>query len=193
MKRIISSIVRRPEILSGVDDPDDCAIVALPQNDHVLLQTVDFFRAFWSDPFIFGQIAANHALSDVHAKGAEPLSALAIAVVPPAAEAILEETLFQLMAGACKVLSENNCALVGGHTGEGTELSMGFAITATAPRNAIMRKQGVKEGDVLVLTKPLGTGVLLAAEMRGAARAPWVLGALESMLLSNRQVRVQNA
>merc|ERR1719424_1897052 len=84
-----------------------------------IVQTVDFFRSFIDDPYVFGKIAANHALSDCHAMCAEARTALAIAVVPFAIEAKVEETLFQMMAGACEMLKESDCALVGGHTCEG--------------------------------------------------------------------------
>lgn len=188
MKRLQPMLVQRPEVLGGVGDSDDCAIIAAPPPGHVMLQTVDFFRAFWPDPYVFGQIAATHALSDVFAKGAEAVTALAIAVLPPTVEDVTEDTLYQLMAGACEVLRESGCALVGGHTGEGSEMAMGFAVTGTARREDIMRKGGMAAGDALVLTKPLGTGVVLAAEMRGKARAAWLSATLQSMLTSNRKV-----
>lgn len=188
MRRLQPMLVQRPEVLGGVGDSDDCAIIAAPPPGYVLLQTVDFFRSFWPDPYVFGQIAATHALSDVFAKGAEAVTALAVAVLPATIEDVTEDTLFQLMAGACSVLRESGCALVGGHSGEGTETAMGFAVTGMARQDAIMRKGGMGPGDALVLTKPLGTGVVLAAEMRGKARAAWLDATLKSMLASNRKV-----
>ena len=82
------------------------------------VHTVDFFRSFISDPYVFGKVAANHALSDAHAMGAQPTGALAVAVVPYGLEGKVEETLFQMMSGACEVLRESRCALLGGHTCE---------------------------------------------------------------------------
>lgn len=129
MKRL--SVNDREEILIGLKDPDDAAIVKLPEGT-VAIQTVDFFRSFVNDPYMFGQVAANHALSDIHAMGAEGISALALATVPFGLEEKVEEDLYQIMSGALKVLNEANCILVGGHTTEGPELSLGFAITGAA-------------------------------------------------------------
>lgn len=182
--------------------------------DLVSVQTVDYFRSFIADPYIFGQIAANHALSDVHAMCAEAVTAMAIAVVPHSAEKQQEDTLYRMMAGACKVLKDSNCALVGGHTSEGHELSLGFAVTGVADMSKVIRKGSrgerkatdvdandeknrhgngsgsdgaMHEGDVLILTKPIGTGTLFAAEMRLKATGGWVSEALQSMTQSNRQ------
>ena len=147
----------------------------------VLVQSVDFFRTFIDDPFVFGEIAAVHALGDVWAMGARPHSALALAVVPAAAERLMEEDLFQMLAGARSVLDAAGCALIGGHSGEGPEAALGFSVNGLVDPARALRKGGLRIGDRLVLTKPLGTGVLFAAAMRGAARATWIEGALASM------------
>jgi selenide,water dikinase len=170
-------------VLVGLDAPDDAAVIA-PSSGH-LVQTVDFFRAFIDDPYVFGQIAANHALNDVFAMGGTPRHALATAVVPPGASDRVEETLFQLLAGARALLDSEGVALVGGHSGEG-ELALGFAVTGEVVPDRILRKGGLKPGDALVLTRPLGTGILFAAAMRARARAPWVEAALAAMRQSNR-------
>jgi selenide, water dikinase len=171
-------------LLVGLDAADDAAILVPPSGNRVLVQTVDFFRSFIDDPYLFGRIAANHALGDIYAMGGTPLSALAIATVPHAAEDKMEEDLFQILRGGLDVLENAGAVLAGGHSAEGAELALGFTINGSVSLDKILRKGGAKAGDALILTKPLGTGALLAAEMHGQARAGWIEAALESMQVS---------
>eukprot|EP00939_MAST-03C_sp_MAST-3C-sp1_P003656 g3656.t1 len=185
MKRLKPRVVSRSEVLVGLDAPDDAAVVRALPPDMAAVHTVDFFRSFGVDPYVFGRIAAVHALSDCHAMGARPITALAIAVVPFAVESAVEETLFQMMAGAVEALREVNCALIGGHTCEGNELSLGFAVNGAVEKSRVLQKGGMKPGEKLVLTKAIGTGTLFAAHMRVQAEGRWIASALESMSLSN--------
>jgi len=149
--------------------------------------TVDFFRSFGVDPFMFGRIAAVHSLSDSHAMGARPITALAIAVVPYGVESVVEETLFQMMSGAVEALREVNCALIGGHTCEGKELSLGFAVNGAVEIDRVMQKGGMSPGEMIILTKPIGTGTLFAAHMRVQAEGSWIAKALKHMAQSNHR------
>jgi selenide,water dikinase len=169
----------------GLDSPDDAALIAFP-GAPPLLQTVDFFRAMVTDPYLFGRIAANHALGDIYAMGAKPDTALAIATLPPARPALVEHDLFHMLRGALDVIEPAGAALVGGHSAEGAELALGFAVTGRGPLSGkLLRKSGLRPGDRLILTKPLGTGVILAADGRGLAPAKAVEDAIAAMLQSS--------
>jgi selenide,water dikinase len=175
----------RNDILMGLDTPDDCAVLQVPPN-RVMVQTIDYFPALINDPFVFGQICTNHCLSDIFAMGATPQSALAVVTVPYAKETKVEETLYQLLSGAMKVLYQAQTTLVGGHTTEGAELAFGLTCNGLADPDKLLRKDGMKPEQVLILTKALGTGTLFAADMRRLAKGRWIDDAVESMLLSNQ-------
>ncbi|HIK39852.1 selenide, water dikinase SelD [Thermoleptolyngbya sp. M55_K2018_002] len=175
----------RNDVLLGLDVPDDAAVVQIAAGQ-VLVQTVDYFRAMVDDPFVFGQIAANHALSDLFAMGAKPQSALAIATLPYATAAKQEEALFHLLAGATKMLHGAGAVLIGGHTVEGAEMALGLCCNGLAEPSHLLHKGGLRPGDVLILTKPLGTGTLFAADMQRQAKGRWIEGAIAMMLQSNQ-------
>ena len=188
LSRALSQIksISREDILIGLNEPDDAAVVSVPEGK-VMVHTVDYLRAIVDDPYIFGKIVAHHSLGDIFAMGSEPQSALAIATLPYGLEAKVEDTLTQLLTGATEVLSAAHTALVGGHTSEGAELSLGFVINGLSDPKKVLRKGGMRPGDCLILTKPIGTGALFAADMRLKARGRWISGAVASMLQSNQE------
>jgi selenide,water dikinase len=188
LERVLNKIeiIENKDILIGLNQPDDAAVVSVPQGQ-LMVHTIDYFPSLISDPFVFGQIATNHCLSDLFAMGATPQTALAIATIPHATEDKLEETLYQLLSGANKVLKECQTALVGGHTIEGEELAFGLACNGLVSADRILRKQGMKPGQALILTKAIGTGTIFAAQMRNLAKGRWIDNAIESMLISNQK------
>ena len=168
----------------GLHSPDDAAVFSVPEKLRVV-QTVDFFPAFLSDPFLFGQIAALHCLSDILAMGAQPRSAQIIAVVPYGNERSTEESLFQLLSGAVKTLNTHQTDLIGGHTLEGERFALGMTVNGLLHNHPPWRKQGLQPGDRLILTKPLGTGMILASLMQQKSQSRWIAEAIRQMLRSN--------
>jgi selenide, water dikinase len=180
------AINTRPDVERGLRQRDDAALIAVPAGSLAAL-SVDVFRPIVDDPVTFGAIAANHCLNDLYAIGAEPQSALAIVTLPVWPERKLVEELTQMLAGALRVFAHENVELVGGHTSEGSEISLGFSVTGIVAPQRVLTKTGLRAGDRLILTKPLGTGALFAANMRAAARARSVDAAIAMMLRSNRR------
>ncbi len=172
------------QVVAGIDDPDDAAILVVPPRRH-LVQTIDYIPEIISDPYLFGRIAANHCMSDIFAMGAEAHSALCLVLAPFGAESAMEELLFQALGGMTRALDSMGVPLVGGHTAEGERLALGVSANGFIRPDRATRKTGLREGDLLILSKPLGTGCLFAAEMRLEARASWIDRAVDSMLLDN--------
>ncbi|MEM7062992.1 MAG: selenide, water dikinase SelD [Cyanobacteria bacterium P01_B01_bin.77] len=170
----------------GLESPDDAAIVAIPTGK-LAVQTVDQFRALVDDPYIFAQICVNHCLSDLYAMGATPQTVLALVTLPYGTNATQTETLYQLMAGTYQALAPSQTWLVGGHTTEGPELALGFACNGWISAKEMLTKQNLQPGLSLILTKPLGTGVLFATDMQRAAKGRWIEAAITSMVQSNHR------
>lgn len=181
-----------PRVLLGTRSGEDAAVhrvradlFGIAPDKLVEVQTVDYFRAFVDDPYLFGRIAALHSVSDVYAMNARPFSALAIATLPYARGPIQAGQLRELLAGATRSLNELGVVLTGGHTSEGHDLSLGFSVTGYADEDQLFRKSNLKSGDTLILTKPLGTGATLAAWMHGECSAEDLDEAIEQMLIAN--------
>ncbi len=176
---------RTGAVLAGLEAPDDAAVFSVPPG-RALVQSVDYMPALVSDPFLFGRIATLHSCSDLFAMGAAPHSALAAALVPFASEEVTEETLYQLLSGVLRELTALDATLLGGHSAEASVLGLALTVNGLIDPARILRKGGLQFGEALLLTKPLGTGVLFAAHMRLQAKAAWIEEAIASMLASNR-------
>jgi len=171
-----------PNVLVGFDKADDAGVYKISA-ELALVQTVDFFTPIVDDPYVFGQIAATNALSDVYAMGGKPMSSLALVCFPEKGDlAILE----QIMAGGLSKMMEAGCTVVGGHSIRDEETKFGYAVTGTLHPARIMTNGGARAGDVLLLTKELGTGVISTAIKRGQTEPAWVDAATRSMTTLNR-------
>lgn len=167
-------------------EADDTAIVS-GYGSGDLVQSVDVLREIVSDPWLMGQIAANHALSDLYASGAKPLSALATVTLPFANAAIQGRELKHYLSGALHEFEKVDCKLLGGHSLQGQELNLGFVVNGTpiSIEQGLIGKTGLQPGDVLILTKALGTGALFAGHMRLEANSADVDAAIVSMAQSS--------
>jgi selenide,water dikinase len=173
------------DVSGGFERADDAALIEVPQGLQ-LIQSVDQFRSFVDDPYLFGRVAANHALGDLFAMGVEAHSALVVANVVYASEDKQAQDLYQLMSGVVETLQQNETLLIGGHSGEAVQMSCGLSVNGFARREALLLKRGMRAGELLILTKPIGSGVLFAADMRARARGEWLDAGLAQMLVSSR-------
>ncbi len=184
----MDSILRRlplptdPNVLVSFQTNDDAGVYLLDENS-ALAQTVDFFTPIVDDPFAFGQIAAANSLSDIYAMGGKPFSALSIVGFPEKGN---PEILEQIMRGGLDKMKEANCAVVGGHSIRNEEIQFGYAVTGHIHPKRIWRNVGAQAKDVLLLTKPLGTGLISTALKRTRTSMKNVEAAIASMSELNR-------
>jgi selenium donor protein len=153
-----------PDILVGLKDPDDAAVYRI-NNQTAIVQTVDFFTPVVNDPYDFGAVAAANALSDIYAMGGKPLFALSIVAFPD--KLLPPEVLKLILQGATDKVSEAGISIIGGHTIEDTEPKFGLVVTGTIDPGKILTNSSAKPGDVIILTKPVGTGILSTGIKRG--------------------------
>jgi len=161
---------------------DDAGVYKI-SDERALVQTVDFFTPIVDDPFVYGQIAAANALSDVYAMGGRPLTALAIAAFPKDAQ---RGILQQIFAGGLDKLREADVVLLGGHTVQDAEIKFGYAVTGEIHPSRILANAGARPGDVLLLTKAIGTGIISTALKFGRAPQTAIDSATQSMVSLNR-------
>jgi selenide,water dikinase len=145
--------------------------------------TTDHLRSFIADPVLMTRIAAHHALGDIWAMGAKPQAATANLILPRLSDALMRRTLQEIMTTAREVMSDAGAEIVGGHSSLGDELTIGFSLTGLCDHPPITLS-GARPGDILILTKPLGSGVLMAADMQGHAAGEWISQALDLMTQS---------
>jgi selenide, water dikinase len=169
-------------VLVGYESSDDAAVYRL-SNDLALVQTVDFLTPVTDDPLKYGQIAAANSLSDVYAMGGEPISALSILAYPSSGDF---EVLEQILRGGLATMEEANCSVVGGHSIADEQIKFGYAVTGLIHPDKIWKNVGAKPGDLLVLTKALGSGVISTALKRDRAQESWVIAATQTMANLNR-------
>lgn len=179
-------VYSREDVRIGLHDADDAALLEIPPG-RSLVQTVDGFRAFTGDLHLFGRIALVHAASDLYAMGAEPHSALVTVTLPYAEKHLVANDLRQLMGGIAEEARRLRITLLGGHTSEGSETAVSVTMNGLTDSDAVFRKGGLRPGDGLILAKPVGTGIILAADMHLNARGRWVDEVFEGMLQSNEE------
>ena len=175
--------VKDPAVISGLAAADDAAIYRIADN-LCLVQTVDVFTPCVDDPHLFGRICAANCLSDIYAMGGDPRTALSILAFP--SETLDGEIMYRMLAGAMETLAEAGVALVGGHSIKDDEIKLGFAITGLIDPAVAAALETPRAGDVLVLTKPLGTGVLAFCEQVGRGNAEGMAAAAGSMATLNK-------
>jgi selenide,water dikinase len=175
---------KSPNLLVGMETADDAGVYQL--TDQVaLVQTVDFITPIVDDPYLFGQIAAANALSDIYAMGGKPLTALNVVGFP---RRTLDLTLLsEILRGGLEKIHEAGAMLLGGHTVDDAELKYGLSVTGTVHPDKVITNKGAQVGDVLILTKALGVGILSTANKAGIAESRFLQGAVDSMVRLNDQ------
>jgi selenide,water dikinase len=184
LDQVLSRIprVKNDKVLVGFDTADDAGVYRLTAN-LALVQTVDFFTPIVDDPFTFGAIAAANSLSDVYAMGGQPVTALSILAWPGPGDL---DDLEQILIGGAEKIHEAGCVVLGGHSVTDPEIKFGYAVTGTVHPDRVKTNSGARPGDVLLLTKKIGTGVISTALKRGLADPAHVQESIASMLRLNR-------
>jgi len=171
-----------PDLIVGTETSDDAGVFRL-RPDLAIVNTVDFFTPIVDDPYVFGQIAAANALSDIYAMGAEPKTAMNIVCFPKGKMDI--QILAEVLKGGAEKAREAGTVVIGGHSIIDEEIKYGMAVTGVIHPDKVIRNVGVQEGDALVLTKPLGTGIISTALKKGKASKESIQAAVASMIALN--------
>ena len=172
-----------PALVLGLSAPDDAAVYQLDA-EQAIISTMDFFPPVVDDPYAFGAIAAANALSDIYAVGGEPLMAINLVAYP---DGLGLEILTEILRGGAEKVREAGAVIAGGHTVTDKEPKYGLAVTGRVHPQRILRKSGAQPGDILILSKPLGTGVITTAHKNDRAQSDHVTAAIASMSRLNRE------
>ncbi len=167
-------------MIVGFDTADDAGVFRL-NDDTALVQTLDFFTPVADDPFVYGQIAAVNSLNDVYAMGGSPLTALSIVCYPQTGD---WDVLGEILAGGQSAMNAENVVVIGGHSVDDREMKFGYAVTGIVHPDRVVTNAGSKPGDVLILTKPIGTGAINTAVKHGKASEETVSIAIKTMTTS---------
>lgn len=167
-------------VVVGFDTADDAGVFRLT-DDTALVQTVDFFTPVADDPFVYGQVAAVNSLNDVYAMGGTPLSALSIVCYPQKGD---WDVLGEILAGGQSAMNAEGVVVIGGHSVDDQEMKFGYAVTGIIHPDKVVKNSGAKPGDVLILTKPIGTGAINTAVKNGTASESTVAAAIKAMTTS---------
>lgn len=173
-----------PRVVVGIRTSDDAGVMELPGTDRVLIQTVDFITPVCDDPYLFGRVAAANSLSDVYAMGGTPISALNVCCFPHKGPSKAQYA--DILRGGLDVLTESGTVLLGGQTVKNDEIKYGMAVTGMAQKSQLTPNSGARPGDALILTKPIGTGVLIGAGKTGAVSEAVLMRAVRKMAELNR-------
>ena len=173
-----------PNLIVGIETADDAGVYRL-SDTLALVQTVDFFTPIVDDPFDYGRISALNSINDVWAMGGTPITALAVTCFPK--KGVDFSILGEIMRGGLQVLTENGVALVGGHSVDNQQIMFGYAVTGVIDPARVVTNRGARPGDALILTKPVGTGVVSTGIKFGKAGEEVTRASLETMLLSGRE------
>ncbi len=176
------SLAAGPEVVVGLETGDDAGVVRL-RDDLAVITTADFITPPFDDPYVYGQIAAANALSDVYAMGGDVVTAIHLCAFP---RALSGRQAREILSGSAERVRTAGASVVGGHTVAAPELFFGLAVTGAVHPARVWRNRGLRPGDTLVLTKPLGTGILVGAARAGAVAGPPLDAAIRSMVALNR-------
>ena len=185
LAQVLSKLPPQPSenVIVGFETSDDAGVMRL-NDETALVQTVDFFTPVSDDPFVYGQVAAVNALNDVYAMGGRPLSALSIVCYPQKGD---WDILSQILLGGQTQMNSEGVVILGGHSVDDQEMKFGYAVTGTIHPDRVFTNAGAKPGDILILTKPIGTGAINTAIKRGVASQATIDAVTKTMTTSARE------